>query len=282
MPRVVFLARSASATVNVALVVVPQPFGVKVPSTLPLSVPVNLQAEDAGEPPDDEEEEEEEEDVPGAVVPPPPEQAEATTAKTMATQRERIIVFERSSGIHGAARAAQLRMRSASIKTVVLVSLPALALACGGGEERRPARAPTTGTTQTTSAALTVSSSPSTNATMTPAATAPVAPPRPVNVETASAVMRVTTARCDREAECSHVGTNKSFGDRDECVNEVGHYVVAALPSDQCPGGVDPDALSTCVRDVQAEPCAERGEGSAAAVDRLTSCSRERLCATPF
>lgn len=170
-------------------------------------------------------------------------------------------------------------MRSILAKTVVLAGLSALALACGGGEERRPARAPTVGTTQTTSAALTVSSSTSTNATMAPGATPVVTPPRkPVMVETASAVMKVTTARCDREAECSNVGTGKEYGDRDECVNSVGHNVVATLASEACPGGVDADALSTCTRDVQAEPCGD----AAGAVDRLTSCSRERLCASPF
>jgi hypothetical protein len=174
-------------------------------------------------------------------------------------------------------------MRSVLSKTVVLAGFAALAAAgCGSSDERRPARAPVStnavSTTQTTSAALSVSSavsSTSTNATMTPAAT-----PRrgPTTVEPASAVMRVATARCDREAECSNVGTGRPFGDRDECVNEIGHYVVAALPSEQCPSGVDSEALSTCVRDVQAEPC---GDGKAA-VDRLSSCSRDHLCASPF
>ena len=174
-------------------------------------------------------------------------------------------------------------MRSVVVNMVVL---GALVVGCGsGGDERRPARAPVTSTTRTTSAALTVSSaqtpsSPSTNATMAPAATPP-APPvrRPVMVETASAVMRVTTSRCDREAACSNIGTGREFGDRDECVNEIGHYIIAALPSEECPSGVDADALSTCIRDVQAEPCAN---GGAAAVDRLSSCSRDRLCASPF
>jgi hypothetical protein len=113
---------------------------------------------------------------------------------------------------------------------------------------------------------------------MTPADTPVVVPPRPVMVETASAVMKVTTARCDREAECSNVGTGREFGDRDECVNSIGQHVVTTIPADQCPGGVLADALATCARDVQAEPC---GDG-VAAVDRLTSCSRERLCASPF
>lgn len=164
-------------------------------------------------------------------------------------------------------------------KMVLLASISTLALACGGSEDKRPARAPTTGTTQTTSAALSVTSSPSTNATMAPVAT-PVAAPvrRPVMVETASAVMRVTTARCDREAECSNVGTGKEYGDRDECVNSVGHAYVGTLTSDACPGGVDADALAACTRDVQAEPCGD----AAGAIDRLTSCSRDRLCASPF
>lgn len=156
---------------------------------------------------------------------------------------------------------------------------------CGGGEERRPARTPVS-TTRTTSAALTVSSAPatsnaSTNATMAPAATPPAAPVRPARVETASAVMRVAVSRCDREVACNNVGTGREFGDRDECVNEVGHYVVTAIPSDECPDGVDADALSTCIRDAKAEPC-EIGGGGAEVVDRLTSCSRDRLCASPF
>lgn len=172
-------------------------------------------------------------------------------------------------------------MQSFLSKTVVLAALATLVGACGGGEERRPARAPTAGITRTTSAALTASSpgsSPSTNATMAPTATPPRPVRMPVTVEAASAVMRVTTARCDREAECSNVGTGREFGDRDECVNEIGHHVVAVLPSEACAAGVDADVLAACVRDVQAEPC---GNG-VAAVERLASCSRDRLCASPF
>lgn len=116
---------------------------------------------------------------------------------------------------------------------------------------------------------------------MAPAATPPPPVRVPVMVETASVVMRVTTARCDREAECSNVGTGREFGDRDECVNEIGHHVVAALPSDACPGGVDADVLATCVRDVQAEPCGAARDG-VAVIERLASCSRDRLCASPF
>ena len=177
-------------------------------------------------------------------------------------------------------------MRSVHGVMVVLAASTAFAAWGCGGDERRPARAPArpvaTSTTQTTSAALTVTSaqtpatsSPSGNATMAPAAT----PVRlPVTVETSSAVMKIATSRCDREAACSNIGTGREFGDRDECVNEIGHHVVSVLPSDYCEGGVDKDALDTCVRDLEAEPC---GNG-AAAVDRLTSCARARLCTSAF
>jgi len=164
-------------------------------------------------------------------------------------------------------------MRSLIAKTVVLASLGALALACGS-EGRKPARVPEESTTRTTSAAL------STNATLAPVAT-PAPPQRPLVVETASAVMRVTTARCDREVECRNVGIGREFGDRDECVNAIGHHVVAAIPSDACPAGVEADLLATCVRDVEAEPCSENADAGAA-VERLASCTRDRLCASPF
>jgi hypothetical protein len=90
----------------------------------------------------------------------------------------------------------------------------------------------------------------------------------------ASAVMRVTTARCDREVECNRVGTNRAFGDRDACANEIGHDVVATLSSEQCPSGVDAARLAACVSELQSAPCGDKptsAEGPA-------SCALERLC----
>jgi hypothetical protein len=165
--------------------------------------------------------------------------------------------------------------------TVVLVAVAALIGNACGGEERRPARGPSAAmsTTTTTSAALTTSDSSSvapsvnasTNATTMNAATPA---PAPTPVSTASAVMRLTTARCERQAACNNVGTNRAFADRDACANEIGHDVVAALSSETCPTGVDVINLATCALDLEFEPCGDRPTSAAGP----PSCARERLC----
>jgi hypothetical protein len=86
--------------------------------------------------------------------------------------------------------------------------------------------------------------------------------------------MRVTSARCDRQAACNNVGTNRRFGDRDACANEVGHDVVAVLSSEQCPSGVDADRLETCVSELQAAPCGDK----ASVAEGPGSCGLESLC----
>ncbi len=166
-------------------------------------------------------------------------------------------------------------MRGIHGTVVVLGFVAALSGTACGGEERRPARAPVS-RTWTTSAALTgegssVTPAPITDATARNSATRK-APPTPI----ASAVMRVTSARCDRQAACNNVGTNRAFADRDSCANEIGHDVVAVLTSEQCPSGVDADLLAACVSDLQSEPCGEKARARAA--EGPSSCGLESLC----
>lgn len=165
-------------------------------------------------------------------------------------------------------------MRGSGGTRVLLAVVATFASAgCGSGEARHIARAPSSArpasmdapgtTTSTTSAALVTSS--------TTAKTSAA----PTTTSTATAVMRVATERCDRAAACKHVGTGHTFGDRDECVNAVGHDVVTALSDEACPSGVDADRLAACISEVQANPCDE-GEKSASSLP--SSCARETLC----
>jgi hypothetical protein len=170
-------------------------------------------------------------------------------------------------------------MRRTSGKTILLVAVAAASGTACGGEERPPARAPSAvqSTTITTSAALTTSDSStvaagdrrSTNATTMNAAT-----PRPAPVSAASALMRVTTARCERHAACNNVGTNRLFADRHACANEIGHHVVSVLSSEDCPSGVDESKLATCVSEIESEPCSDNTTSTGGP----PSCGRERLC----
>jgi hypothetical protein len=88
--------------------------------------------------------------------------------------------------------------------------------------------------------------------------------------------MRIATERCDRAVACKQIGANRAFGDRDECVNAIGHAVVTSLSDDECPAGVDSDRLAACASEVQATSC---DDGAAAKADATPpSCSRDRLC----
>lgn len=91
--------------------------------------------------------------------------------------------------------------------------------------------------------------------------------------------MRVTTTRCDREEACSNVGTGKEFGDRDACVNEIGHDNVSTFSSEECPSGVDADRLDACISELKASPCVTGGKADERAP---ASCSREQLCTRSF
>ncbi len=174
-------------------------------------------------------------------------------------------------------------MRGIGNTTVVMAGLATMtALAsfgCGGGEARHTARTPSAaraagldapGTTRTTSAALITTT---TTSTTTTAASAPRVTP---TTSTASAVMRIATERCDRAVACKQIGPNRAFGDRDECVNAIGHAVVTSLSDDECPSGVDSDRLAACASEVQASSC---DDGAGAKADATpASCARNRLC----
>ena len=89
-----------------------------------------------------------------------------------------------------------------------------------------------------------------------------------------TAVMRLTSARCDREVACNSVGTGRKFADRDACTRELGHDAQATLRAEECPRGIDDSKLSTCLSDVRSERCANPLD----TIDRLLSCRRAPLC----
>ena len=170
-------------------------------------------------------------------------------------------------------------MRGMDRSTVALAVVAMFAgYGCGGGagEARQSARAPsngsarvatldTPGTTATTSAALTTNTNPTANTATT--------------TTTAAAITRVSDARCERDETCREIGTGRAFGDRNECMNAVGHDFVTTLPDDACPSGVDSDRLAACISEMKSNPCREDDPKSAAGLP--SSCAREQLCPAP-
>ena len=167
-------------------------------------------------------------------------------------------------------------MRAMNKTTVVLAAMVTFAsFGCGSGEARHTARAPsldTAGTTRTTSAALTTRVT--TTSTTTNGSSATPTASVPKTTSTANAVMRVATESCDRAAACKQIGAGRAFGDRDECVNAIGHDIVTSLSDDACPSGVDAERLAACASEVQASAC----EDGSKSIANPPSCARERLC----
>lgn len=90
------------------------------------------------------------------------------------------------------------------------------------------------------------------------------------------AVMRLTTARCDREAACNNLGPGKKHADRDACMRETGQSTRGTLRADQCPQ-IDQSKLSDCLNDIKNERCGNVLDS----LDTITSCTRSKVCIEP-
>ena len=87
------------------------------------------------------------------------------------------------------------------------------------------------------------------------------------------AIMRLATARCEREASCNNVGPDKKYADRETCMREAGQNARGTLRVDQC-AMLDEKKLSSCMNAIKGERCGNPLD----TLDVLTSCTRNQLC----
>lgn len=89
------------------------------------------------------------------------------------------------------------------------------------------------------------------------------------------AVMRVTTARCDRELSCNKIGQGRAYEDQPTCLDQIGELMDEEAGQSTCPRGVDAFAVSACLLDIQRTACGGALEQST----NLPSCTKAFLCA---
>lgn len=71
------------------------------------------------------------------------------------------------------------------------------------------------------------------------------------------AVDALAAARCDRETRCGHVGDDRDYKGRDECVTvQRGKFTDEMSPKD-CAGGVKMYGLDECLNALRAESCTD-------------------------
>jgi Family of unknown function (DUF6184) len=97
-----------------------------------------------------------------------------------------------------------------------------------------------------------------------------VEPPVPVG----SAVDSIVQARCDREARCNNIGTDREYTNRDACLSEVRADWRDDLNFTDCPGGVDSKELNECMEEIRAESCGNPFD----TLGRLVACRSSDLC----
>ncbi|MDF2698406.1 MAG: hypothetical protein K0S65_6790, partial [Labilithrix sp.] len=88
------------------------------------------------------------------------------------------------------------------------------------------------------------------------------------------AVMRVATARCERELACNKIGQGRAYEDQPSCLERMGELMDQEAGKLSCPPGVDPFAVSACLFDIQKTPCGGALEQSS----NLPSCTKSALC----
>jgi hypothetical protein len=88
------------------------------------------------------------------------------------------------------------------------------------------------------------------------------------------AVMRVTTARCERELVCNKIGQGRAYEDQTTCLERIGTLMDEEAGKNACPGGVDPFAVSACLLDIQQTLCG----GELETETNLPACTKRSLC----
>lgn len=88
------------------------------------------------------------------------------------------------------------------------------------------------------------------------------------------AVMRVATARCERELACNKIGRGRAYEDQPTCLERMGALMDEEAGKDACPAGVDPFALSSCLFDIEHTACG----GELERQTNIPTCKKASLC----
>ncbi len=88
------------------------------------------------------------------------------------------------------------------------------------------------------------------------------------------AVMRIATARCERELACDKIGVGRAHEDMPTCLERMGALMAGEAGTNVCPSGVDPMSVSSCLFDIQRTRCG----GELEVETNLPSCTSALLC----
>lgn len=95
-----------------------------------------------------------------------------------------------------------------------------------------------------------------------------------VGVSNDGAINRIIAARCQREATCKNVGSDKHFTSYEVCARELRDRVADDLKASECPKGIDSKELDECMESIRTESC----NNPIDTISRLAACRTSDLC----
>jgi hypothetical protein len=98
--------------------------------------------------------------------------------------------------------------------------------------------------------------------------------PRGDTQRASAAVNAISTARCEREQRCGHIGPQESYTSMEQCETQVRHEWAHELSGYECPRGVQQAELTECVTEIRQEDCANPFDTLA----RATQCRQSDIC----
>lgn len=97
---------------------------------------------------------------------------------------------------------------------------------------------------------------------------------RVAGVSNEGAINRIIAARCQREATCKNIGSDKHFTSYDVCAKELRSKVQDDLKASECPKGIDGKELDECMEAIRTESC----NNPIDTISRLAACRTSDLC----
>ena len=96
----------------------------------------------------------------------------------------------------------------------------------------------------------------------------------PVSGESSASEV-IAEARCERELSCNNIGVDKRYVSLDDCLTRVWTAGQGDLVESDCPNGLDPAQLETCLTEIRVLECGVHLDS----LELLPACAASQLCA---
>jgi len=108
----------------------------------------------------------------------------------------------------------------------------------------------------------------------TPQPQAPNGMPNAAGLNPEAAISQLAAAACKQATSCNEVGPGRAFDSNDACMDKAKSDATNTVRPENCPHGVNPAKLETCVSAMTSQGCS----GITGSMARTAQCAASELC----